>query len=692
MEKYIHYVDSQYGYEIAKKLLEFKTIPEGFRLAGTAAEYEAGKWIADEMRQIGLKDVTIEAFPVDAWEFKGASVMVNSSERETETLRAGSFTCLEGTSEEGISGELVYVGVGTKEQYEGVDVKGKIVLVDTDSYHTYWYNALFNQAEARGAVAVVATVVGTGPGTYNDDLITTHDVMGTVKIPAVMLTKGDGDKLRSRLINGEKIIATVKSDINITPDAEAHYVYGILPGRNKNRYIIVGGHYDAYWEGFLDNATSLGTTLTMAKAMIDAGYEPESTYVFLSNGAEEYGVADTYFDFCAGSTAILKNHPEWIGNTIIYNNYELTAINQTGRFEVVCSPGCEKGMNLLLGELNIPQETFVMTMRGVGADDAIFSRAGIPSYMNVCTHFSDDGTGMAIDNKESAQNYDHTQYDNIDRYDADVFDFNNKIHGLINMSYDNMLILPIDFAKHLELFMEGIEHQTLRSLYPRYEELELVIGQLSEKATDSYEKAVEINERFINLKAVCGDSKKWAELYDLSWPECQKLLEGNKLLQENIYKYGPFSNIIQGHIQPYSYVTAIDALLDELKAGKCGSAFERLVGLDNNYMVFDFDKEVYQKIALDAFSESAPMSWGYGKTLPFPDLYDVLEHIIIKDEKEESGYKEEIAYLEKVRNEQYDILIETLDKEMKTLELISEVLSEIRFNEVLNAVKKEAEL
>ena len=154
--EYLRKLDSEYGYEIAKELLKFKTIQGGFRNAGTPAENEAADWLAGQMKKIGLSGVTKESLDVDAWEFHGATVDVMGP--GFETMHAGSFSGLEGTAENGITGQVVYVGEGTSKDYEGIDAEGKIILIDTDAYYTYWYNLVFEEAQARGAKAIIATV------------------------------------------------------------------------------------------------------------------------------------------------------------------------------------------------------------------------------------------------------------------------------------------------------------------------------------------------------------------------------------------------------------------------------------------------------------------------------------------------------------------------------------------------------
>ena len=145
-KKFISCVDSEYGYSVAVKLTEFKSTDRGFRIAGTDAEARAGKWIAGEMKRIGLKNVSIEEFPVDCWDFREAYVTVLSEEDEPASMFAGSFPGVSGIGDEIITGEVIYVAEGTAACYKNLNVKDKIVLIDTDCYHTYWFDSLFTQA------------------------------------------------------------------------------------------------------------------------------------------------------------------------------------------------------------------------------------------------------------------------------------------------------------------------------------------------------------------------------------------------------------------------------------------------------------------------------------------------------------------------------------------------------------------
>ena len=123
------WINTEYSYKLAKRMEQFRSNPVlGYRPAGSAAEFATGEMLFQEMERIGLKDVHKDAIRVDSWEFHKAELVWNT-EDGSEGLRAvlgGYQTNFQtgGPREFG----LVYVGKGTAEDYDGKDVKGKLVL------------------------------------------------------------------------------------------------------------------------------------------------------------------------------------------------------------------------------------------------------------------------------------------------------------------------------------------------------------------------------------------------------------------------------------------------------------------------------------------------------------------------------------------------------------------------------------
>ena len=68
------------------------------------------------------------------------------------------------------------------------------------------------------------------------------------------------------------------------------------------------------------------TAVPSAKAMLDSGFEPENDIVFCLHGAEEWGSSYTQFDWTVGAWEMINTlHPEWVGKTLAFLNFELPA-------------------------------------------------------------------------------------------------------------------------------------------------------------------------------------------------------------------------------------------------------------------------------------------------------------------------------------------------------------------------------
>ena len=643
--EYLRCVDSAFGFEIAKKLTEFKTNDQGFRTAGTPAEKEAAEWIGQTMQEVGLTGVTIESFDADAWEFHGATVELTDEAGHTSRLEAGSFPGLPDFSSEDIRGLLVYAADGTAKAYEGLDVSGKIVLIDTDAYHSWWYGVLFAQAQARGARGVIAAVTDHGPGTHKDDLITIQTVQGFAKIPAVIIDRKDSMMLRQTLTESkETITATLHLDVRTGP-AKAHYVYGKIEGKNKDNLIIFNGHYDAFWDGFLDNASSLGSMMTIAKAMIESGYQPDSTILFLTNGAEEYGKKDSYFDYCTGATAIVRQHPEWCRQTKACFNFELTAIDQTEEVTMTVTAGYAEWFRDLLKQIMPDEEHFVIPTSMAGADNIVLTKAGIPTCMNISTYF-DDASPAA------ASGYDHTQYDNADRYDEAAFDRVNQLYGLLAMSVDRMPVIPLDIGVYLEKYGSDLTTGSVPEKYADIEDLRNTLLRLSHKAPE--------------LTSLSTGNYADPET---AWEMTRTLLEINRLFVHDIYKYNAGLDMMIGHSQPMSYISAIDALIDDLQNGKADK-LDQIFAIDQNELIQCFDKEVYSEMVRKAFAPASELEWGEGHVLPQPDMYDVCWSVLQKIENSSMDFAEECRTIREIRNTQWTQLQDVLDHELEVLKEI----------------------
>ncbi len=320
-------VASGYTRDAEDYLTSLGTDPKlGFRLAGTSAEHAASDYVFDELDAMGLSPV-LEAVPVDAWDFGGATVTVGG-----RVFIASSFAGVPGTGGP-LGGDLVYVGAGTAAEFDAAgDVTGKLVLVDGE-FDDWWLNFVGAEATLRGAAGVVMTygentypwysypeALGGNDGEYDDDWV-----------PMVYVAWQDGDWIKTQLtLAGGSLPATMTSDVTITlaeNGGVGYNVVGVLEGSEPDLApVLLASHLDAHFRAGQDDTGAVVNELLTAKAMTESGVQPRRTVIFFFTCAEEYGYTDCWYDWAIGAWyAITEEHPDWAGKLAMMLNIESMA-------------------------------------------------------------------------------------------------------------------------------------------------------------------------------------------------------------------------------------------------------------------------------------------------------------------------------------------------------------------------------
>ncbi|HEY5388437.1 MAG TPA: PA domain-containing protein, partial [Thermoleophilia bacterium] len=228
--------------------------PLGYRLAGTSADNQSARYIADKLTGMGLRNVHLEKVPVDVWDVRGASVTVDGTK-----YICSQFAGVPGVDAP-ITADVVYLGNGLAADYEGVDVSGKIVLVDS-AMDSFWFNLQGAEATKHGAAAVLLTsnysqTDPTYPSfpwySWASDALGGNDGeydMGFV--PLIYLSQQDGDALKAKITSADPtpVEATFASDVRITMADDGGFGYNVLatlPGSSHNgQKVILNAHHDA---------------------------------------------------------------------------------------------------------------------------------------------------------------------------------------------------------------------------------------------------------------------------------------------------------------------------------------------------------------------------------------------------------------------------------------------------------------
>jgi aminopeptidase YwaD len=274
---------------------------------GSRAGRSMADRIAERFRAAGL-ETAFEDFHVPVFVVKRTSINVVGPKARSvpgETFAYG------GTGR--VEADVIDVGVGRASDYAGKDASGKIVMVRRDE--AFHRSSQLTEVLAHGGVAML--YVSGSP----DNLIQTGSVRFAqtppATIPTVTVGSDDGASLRADLEGGGLRLA-IEVDAQ-RQDGHARNVIGVRRGTTRpDHVVVVGGHYDNWHMGAIDNCTAMGTMLAVANAVRDMPLD--YTVVFGAWDAEEIGLV--------GSYNWVMRHPDLVRRVVVNQNLEMTAANE----------------------------------------------------------------------------------------------------------------------------------------------------------------------------------------------------------------------------------------------------------------------------------------------------------------------------------------------------------------------------
>ena len=306
------------------------------RLSGSPEYLGAAKWCAGQLEEWGLKPANNRSWfqyfdnAYSEVYLKGSVVITNIDGTKTELQFPDDFMPGSNSATGTVSGEMVYVGFGITapelgyDDYKNVDVKGKILIMETgipytknDSVQARWspysyHRYKFKNAVEHGAKGLLYVGTIANPNTsYMENFIYAHisekvteqifadagknysevkKELTEVKMPSFALN------------NGQRV--TIEADSKHFPDGKSCNVVGLIEGSDpilKNEVIIVGAHIDGQgylgelFPSALDNASGVAGVMGTAKALAQSEVKPKRSVLFILIGGEECGLYGSKF-------------------------------------------------------------------------------------------------------------------------------------------------------------------------------------------------------------------------------------------------------------------------------------------------------------------------------------------------------------------------------------------------------------
>ncbi len=365
------------------------------RIAGTEGDKRAIEYIVRIFKHAGL-EVRCDRFRALSFQEKSTTLEIISPVKRGLKARAMLYTC--STSPRGIESELAYVGQGKRSNYNGVDVRHRIVLIDRPAdKDSYWDEA--SLASKRGAHALV--VIDVNPciftGTMETGLFNSARRFRAIKprnIPVVGITRDDGHRLLQAMKN-RSVVARLKVNV-FSKMLVTRNVRGLMKGRGKsNRKILITAHRDsANTPGANDNGS--GTAVLLELARVLAKHQMARSVELVSLGAEEvYGQLGSQH-YCKAHASELRRIDGLINVDMIGVGSQIKIITQ-GSWPDRPRIRTDKRLNRLLHDAARPLGYSI----GYGvctigtSDEGRFLKAGVPSAWlwkpdDPCYHTTDD--------------------------------------------------------------------------------------------------------------------------------------------------------------------------------------------------------------------------------------------------------------------------------------------------------------
>lgn len=667
-QAYLEKVDVDYAYHLALQLEDIRSNENlGYRTAGSEAELATGDMLKAEMESIGLQNVTKDEFTLDTWTFEKAQLSFTDSTGAEYTAELGGYqTDFVTDGPEAFT--IVDSGEGTEADLDGLDVTGKLVLIDINQRDNWWINYPAYEAHLRGAAAVIAVQDG-GYGEVSDDALNAQDICGPADAPAFSMSRTDAEALRAALDENGEASVTLDAVSRVGMDGVSYNITGMIPGKDEDSMVLMSAHYDSYFAGFQDDNAAIALMLGIAKAIIDSGYQPEKTLVFCAMAAEEWGVSNTRYDWSTGAyNQIFRVHPDWVGKVVADINFELPAMNEGETDQIRTSYELKTFVedfkeSVPQVEGVFPEGIEVIVPTQTWSDDFSLSIAGVPSSVTALRG------GFA-------QTHYHSQFDNRDTYSPEAFLFHHNMYGMLMLAYDRCAVSPLDFSTRLEALRASMDDTVLTE--EQVSSLNAALDEAEDAASAAWDKVSEINDSY--RKALdSGDTAAADALIQESRETNAAVLSAFKYAEDAFVRLTWEDVSIFPHEHSQNNLLALNGAVEALERGDSATAIdEYLYAVDNNWYAYDWSRETFDYFTNYVLNQSDDrLMWGAGRVQGHEDLYDVIRSLLDKYGDTSADYTAELARLNDAVNNQTAKLAEQVDHEVRALAELTDQLQAI---------------
>jgi hypothetical protein len=282
----------------------------GIRRPGSPGDLATEQYLQRQFLDFGITEVQLEPVPVHHWAPIDTALSVPGQGDASFSCFAVPYTAW--TSPVGISAEAVFLGEGTREQFDTVDLAGKLAVLDLrfgqfsadllksgahfvhdpaatipagNLHAATWMVenfAAYYEAERRGALGLIGILRDSpvdGPQQYIP-----YD--GHLKgLPAVWVGRESGQRLRALARRSETL--TLKS-LGTTERVQSHNVVATVPGSTRES-ILLTCHHDGPFASAVEDASGLAVLLQLARHFNARSRPLRRNLIFVASSGHFHG-------------------------------------------------------------------------------------------------------------------------------------------------------------------------------------------------------------------------------------------------------------------------------------------------------------------------------------------------------------------------------------------------------------------
>lgn len=601
MNKFEEKIDITYSMGIIRKMSEIVDNElTGNRSSASDAEHRAADFLAFEMKEIGLRNVTKDECPVDRWQYEKGTLSFQDPDGHMCTVPLGGYATEADFSKESLL--LVYAGKGTEKDYKGLEVSGRAVLIDIDQMNEWWINFPAYEAAIHGAAAVICCNTG-GFGQTGDETLVSEDVCGPCRMPIFSIGKKAAGLLKGlQEKSKEGISVWIDAKSVIECDKISYNLWGEIPGESDEAIIVIN-HYDAYYKTVFDDVQGVGWAMGVAKALIDSEYKPYRTIRFVMHASEEWGLIDNKYDWAIGAfKQIHRIRPEW-------KKKGFAVVNMDGGY--VCSGetrfniSCCKELYGFVQESILPYtehakytfeaDTTLTTL----TEDFSYELAGIPSF-----------AAGTYDGCLADRTVLHSSWSGFQTgFDEELFRIIHSMFGKLILDLDRLAVRPVDFTMRIKEIADSMPEG-----YAEEQEEFLKLDSLAGNIHADIE-AINYKGKQIRKTIACKEASEKVNL---------ALYEVFRYFMQNYVRFDWKDRMLIPHQRYLNNIVLLERADRELTGGNRDKVIAALEDVDYNYYASYFSKETCEYFVRQV-TENTADTWGNGMVENGnQDLYDTL--------------------------------------------------------------------